>query len=98
MSWSKEIHVQSGHTMFVKKIEREELPDTLPENTELYDTFYVVKNWDDEGVVFMYLAKGYATAKDEYVVWYRSGKFWSGFGNSLKEAIEGAQRDGWYYA
>lgn len=96
---NRTIHVASGHTMFVESIAREDLPEHLAPETEAYDKFYVVKNWDRGGVVFMYLGKGHADAPTQVVAWYReSGAFWSGYGKNLKSAIEGAQRDGWMYA
>lgn len=95
----KTFRVASGHTMFVKGIDRSELPPTINKHAESYTTFYVVKNWDDHGVVFMYLAKGQADAKDQVVAFYgKTGeKFWSSYGLNLKSAIEGAQADGWMY-
>lgn len=95
----KTIKAKSGHTLFVKSIDFQDLPTPIKENNaEKYTKFYVVKNWDDNGAVFMYLGKGYAAAPKEVVVWYRNGGFWSSFGKNIEEAINGAQRDGWLYA
>lgn len=96
----KTIHAQSGHTLFVKSIEWDDLPDKVKENkySKDYPSFYVVKNWDDSGVVFMYLAKGLKSAPKEIVVFYPNGGFWSSFGTSIETAINGAQQDGWMYA
>jgi len=99
---NRTIHVQSGHTLWISTVEREHLPAHLRDTAE-YETFYQVRNWDKDGVCFMYLGKGYhgaRNAKDhkEVVVWYRNGGFWSGCGSTLKSAIEGAQKDGWMYA
>lgn len=80
--------------MFVASIDRSELPKGL-EYAEEYDQFYVVKNFDVDGVIFMHI--GYHKKERQYVVWYRGGKFWSSYGTSLKSAIEGAQKDGWMY-
>jgi len=99
----KTIYAASGHTLYVASISREALPAHLRETNE-YTTFYEVRNWDETGVTFMYLGKGYRgqnaspKAQKEIVVWYRNGGFWSGCGNTLKTAIDGAQRDGWMYA
>lgn len=90
----------TGHTLFVSKIVREELPEAVANNvaSEQFSTFYVVKNWDAQGVVFMYLAKGHSQAPGQICVFYRSGKFWSSYGKTIQAAIEGAQSDGWLYA
>jgi hypothetical protein len=93
----KTLRVASGHTMFVKSIDRSELPKGL-DNARDYTSFYVVKNWDDNGCTFMYLGKGYKSAPNEIVAWYPKGAFWSGYGKNIKDAIEGAQKDGWMYA
>ena len=37
-------------------------------------------------------------AAREVHVWYWNKKMWSGYGVSLKNAIAGAQRDGWLHA
>lgn len=96
--WSTKFRVASGHCMYVEKIRREDLPSNL-EETEGFETFYVVRNWDAEGCVFLYLGKGYKDGPEEICAWYpTTGAFWTSYGNSLKEAIEGAQRDGWMYA
>lgn len=96
--FSKTIHSDfSGHTMHVSEID----PDKVPalESKETYKQFYVVHNWDIEGLTFMYLAKGNPKAPREIVVWYaKTGAFWSSYGLTFKEAIEGAQKDGWLYA
>lgn len=47
--------------------------------------------------VFMYLGKGDPRAPRQIVAWYPNGRFWSSFGNSMKDAIEGAQKSGWLY-
>lgn len=90
----------SGHTLFVQKITNDELPKVIADNTvsKTFTTFYVVKNWDAQGVVFMYLAKGHSQAPAQVCVFYRSGQFWTSYGKTIKAAIEGAQRDGWMYA
>ena len=84
----------SGHTLYVESVEN--IPDF--KYTDAYTKFYVVRNWDENGCVFMYLGKGHTLAPHEVVVWYPKGSFWSGYGASLKTAVEGAQRDGWLYA
>lgn len=95
---SKTIHSDySGHTLYVGEIDADKLP--VLENRDGYTKFYVVRNWDVEGSTFMYLGKGLKGAPEEIVAWYaKTGAFWSGYGNTFKEAIEGAQRDGWLYA
>lgn len=90
----------SGHTLFVKKIKREELPEViqLSNSSNSYTDFWVVKNWAENGIVFMYLGRGNKDAPREIVVWYRGGQFWSSYGKTIQAAIEGAQKDGWLYA
>ena len=97
---SKTIHAKSGHTLFVKEIKRKDLPPTVLENehSKGFKTFYVVKNWDDEGVVFMYLAKGLKGVPEQICVFYPKGEFWVSYGKTIVEAINGAQEDGWMYA
>jgi hypothetical protein len=87
----------TGHTMHVSEIPAEQVPDL--ENKLCFTKFYAVRNWDAEGLTFMYLGKGNKDAPKEVVAWYaKHGSFWSGCGKNLKEAIEGAQRSGWMYA
>ena len=93
----KRAEITSGHSLFVKSIDRSELPKGL-ERTEGFTDFYVVKNFDDEGVVFFYLAKGNPAAPREVCGWYRGGKFWDSYGKTIPDAINGMQRDGWLYA
>src|SRR5258708_38827586 len=97
---SKHISVQSGHTLFVKKIDAGF--EGHPAEPGKYTDFYVVKNFSDDGVTFFYLAKGYHNgdlkAPREVHVWYKNKRMWTGFGSSMKDAIEGAQRDGWMHA
>ena len=99
---NRTVYAQSGHTLHVSTIDRSELPAKVcSENVFTlleFDTFYEVRNFDKGGVVFMYLAKGHKSAPKQVCVFYRSGGFWSGYGKTLKEAIDGAQRDGWMYA
>lgn len=92
----KTIHAQSGHTMYIGKVEPEDMPD-FEYTKDSYTKFYVVRNWDKGGVIFMYLAKGHPVAPKQVVAWYRGGQFWPGFGSTLKEAIDGAQKDGWMH-
>ena len=89
----------SGHTLYVATIARADLPEKVANNesSAAFTTFYVVKNWDAAGPVFMYLAKGAANAPREICAFYRNGAFWSSYGGNLKAAIEGAQKDGWMY-
>lgn len=101
----------SHHTLYIESITKDELPASVNrENADNYTTFYVVKNFDAEGVVFFYLGKGYRHPSPEYandksahdpkevVVWYGNGAFFSGRGDTFKEAIENAQKHGWLYA
>jgi len=95
---AKTIHSSfSGHTLFVKKVEVRDLPPNLDYRIE-YAEFWVVKNWGDDGVTFMYLGRGNPAAPKQIVAWYRNGKMWSSFGTTLQATIEGAQKDGWLYA
>lgn len=91
-------HAQSGHTLFVKQIELKDLPKNIQDDAKEHKTFYVVKNWDDDGVVFMYLGKGYIHSPKQIMAWYPKGEMWSGFGKTIEQAINGAQKDGWMYA
>lgn len=86
----------SGHTLFVKRITTEQMPNF--KEKESYTTFYSVHNFNAEGWTFMYLGKGHQLAPKQIVVWYRKGAFWESFGKNFKDAIEGAQKDGWKYA
>ena len=95
--FSKTIHSDfSGHTLFVQSADPASIPEF--ENKSTYKQFYTVRNWDAEGHTFFYLGKGNEQAPNEIVVWYRNGAFWTSYGNNIKEAIEGAQKDGWLYA
>lgn len=99
-SYSTTVIAKSGHTLFVKQIHFSDIPEVIREKGDAssYRTFYVVKNWDNKGVVFMYLAKGSPTAPKEIVAFYPKGGFWSSYGLTIEDAINGAQRDGWMYA
>jgi hypothetical protein len=95
---AKHLYVSSGHHLFIKQINREDLPTGLYAS-ESYTKFYVVKNFDDNGVVFFYLAKGHPDAPNQNVVWFGNHHgFWSGFGKTQLTAIEGAMLDAWKYA
>lgn len=92
------IRVASGHTMYVEKIAKEDLPEHLQSTNDFTD-FYVVKNFDKGGHVFLYLGKGNSMSPKQICAWYpRTGAFWSSYGTTLLTAIEGAQQDGWKYA
>lgn len=87
----------SGHTLFVRNISATEIPDL--QYAESYTTFYEVRNFDVEGIVMLYLGKGSPQAPREIVAWYpKTRAMWNGYGLTLKDAIEDAQRDGWLYA
>jgi len=86
----------SGHTCYVSEIDAAEVPEFV--DTTTYQTFYTVRNFNAQGIVFMYLGKGDKNAPKQIVAWYRKGGFWSSYGTTLKDAIEGAQRDGWLSA
>jgi hypothetical protein len=95
--FAKTIHSDfSRHSLHVSEIAASDFPDF--ENKDGYTKFYAVRNWDAEGVTLMYLGSGLQSAPKEIVVWYKKGGFWHSYGKTLKEAIEGAQRDGWLYA
>jgi hypothetical protein len=87
------------HTLFVREIDRLSLPAKVieSEHSKAFTKFYEVRNWDKAGVVFLYLAKGAANASNEICAFYKNGQFWSSYGDNLKSAIEGAQKDGWLY-
>jgi len=86
----------SGHTFFVSSCDSSELPKDA-EYVKSYSKFYKVQNFNATGHTFMYLGKGTKEAPNQIVVWYPSGRFWSGFGTTLEEAIIGAQKDGWMF-
>ena len=97
---NKIVRAQSGHTLHVESISFDELPDVIKNGdyASHYKKFYVVKNWNKSGIVFMYLGKGSNDAPREIVVWYAKGAFWSSYGYTIEDAINGAQKDGWMYA
>ena len=89
----------SQHTLHVSRINADECPSFIYiSNKDAYTEFYVVRNQDAGGMIFMYLGKGNKNAPKEIVAWYPRGAFWRGYGTTIKAAIEGAQRDGWLYA
>lgn len=101
----------SHHTLHISSISREELRTHIPaKEADNYTSFYIVRNFDEHGVTFFYLGKGYqhpdperkddrrAHDPKEVVVWYGNGAFFTGRGNTFKEAIENAQKHGWLYA
>ena len=95
------INAQAGHTIFVKKVDRFPGHPASPAN---YASFYQATNFDADGAVFFYLAKGFydpktgVKAPKEVHVWYPNGVMWASFGKSFQDAIDGAQRDGWLAA
>lgn len=93
----KTLRVSTGHTLCVKSVDVADLPK-LPYSGE-YKTFYVVRNWDENGHIFLYLAKGNEAAPNQIVAWYPNTKsFWSSFGTTIEKAIEGAFADAFKYA
>ncbi len=87
----------SGHALHVREIDPKDMPEFVYKQS--YTRFFAVRNGNADGVIFMYLGQGDKQAPREIVAWYRKhGEFWSGCGYSFKEAIEGAQRDGWLHA
>lgn len=94
---NKTISAKTGHTLFIRSAERSELPADLPYK-EHYTRFYVVKNWDENGPTFFYLAKGHKEAPGQIVGWYSKGSFYSGYGSNVEEIIDRMQKDGWMYA
>ena len=92
----KNYFAKSGHTLFIEPVKFNDLPD----NVKKFDCivgckrYYLVKNWDAEGVVFFYIG----LKQGQWLVWYRGGGFWSSYGKTLELAIDGAQEDGWLYA
>ena len=93
MKHVKTVRAASGHTIAIFRVLKSEHPAG-----SAYSHFYVAKNFDEEGVTFFYLAKGYKDAPNQIMVWYKNKRMWTGFGNNLEEAINGAQRDGWLHA
>lgn len=95
---NKKIQAWSGHTLFIRAVEYEDLPDNVKKFEYMggKEKWYAVHNWDKDGHVFMYVGKEKGIR--EYLVWYAKGGFWTSFGKTIEEAINGAQRDGWLYA
>lgn len=97
----------SGHLLFVHSVDRDELPANVRETLENYTSFYAVRNFDEDGVVFFYLGKGYRHPSPEYaniraahdpkeiVVGYLNGKLASGRAENIVDAIQMGQRLGW---
>ncbi len=86
---------KSGHTLDVRRTEKSfsSLPNFVPEK---YSVKYIVRNWDENGSVFFYIAR---CTDGQYHVWYRnSSAMWTSYGETIQKAIDGAQRDGWMYA
>lgn len=97
--FSRKIKTTAGHVFFVKEIDKTHFPGTHRfVGIHEYTTFYVARNGDESGGVLFYLAKGHPQRPHQIVVWYRSGTFWRGYGRTIQEAIDHAQRDGWLYA
>ena len=94
-TYSKTINVSTGHELSINSCESTDLPG-CPHNYAGYNKFYKVQNWDKNGVVFFYIAKG-DYYKNEIHVFYGNGNMWTSFGKNFKEAIEGAIQDGWMY-
>ena len=86
----------SNHTLFVQDIPSQNMPN-FP-HKEAFSKFYSVRNFNKNGCIFMYLAKGHKQYPKQIVAWYPKGGFWSSYGETFQTAIEGAQRDGWLYA
>lgn len=82
---------QTGHTLAV--VPAKGAPETRLKH---YDggRLYEVRNFDEKGVVFLCLAR----QQKQWLVWYRNGHLWSGYGKTQEAAINGAIRDGWMYA
>lgn len=98
---SRIVHAASGHTLAVTKISRAELPENIRNDqfSSAYKDFWVVQNWDVNGPKYFYLGRGADSAPREIVAWFaKSGSFWSSYGKTFEDAINGAQRDGWMYA
>lgn len=95
---NKRIHAWSGHTLYVAPIKFDDLPDNVRRQASEYTKFWIVRNWDEKGYIFMYLGKGYKFAPSQIVVWYARGGHWVSFGKTIQEAIDGAQKEGWMYA
>lgn len=91
------LRVESGHTLYVGRIQES---DIVP--TDEYTHIYEVRNFNEKGIVFMHLAKGYNKDLDgkdtkQVHVFYPNGKMWSSYGTTLAGAIVGAIKDGWMY-
>lgn len=94
----KTIQTKTGHNLMIRSIDRSEMPEGA-ENVDKYTTFYEVRNWNETGKVFFYLAKGHAEAPNQIVGWYaKHASFWASYGKTLELAIAGLQADGWMYA
>jgi hypothetical protein len=101
------LQVKSGHYLHIEKVSPAFAQASKhPADVARYTDFYVVRNWDSTGVVFFYMAKGWHRVGEpalgkgakEIHVWYKNKHMWTGYGKNMKDAIEGAQRDGWMHA
>lgn len=97
----KTIHSSlTGHTLHISSINRADLPEVFQGNNivDMFTTFYAVRNWDEKGHIFFYLAKGHKNGPTQVCGFYTKGAFWARYGKNLQEAVEGMQRDGWMAA
>jgi hypothetical protein len=92
------VKANSGHTIAIFKLDSLPEDHNHPANWGDYTNFYVAKNFDEDGVIFFYLAKGHKHSATQVHVWYRNKKMWHSFGLNFDEAINGAQKDGWLQA
>jgi hypothetical protein len=87
----KTFRAQSRHTIRIYEVDR------LPEGFRHSDTkgaqVYAAHNFDKSGPIFFHLAR----VGRQWLVWYRNGELWDSFGETVQEALDGAQRDGWLH-
>ncbi len=96
----KTILVSINYKMYVQSITKDEAIQIINnDHMDAFDTFYIVKNSDNNGCTFFVLGKGHIEAPTEICGWYYNSKaMWFGYGKTIETAIEGMIRDGWLYA
>jgi hypothetical protein len=82
----------------IEKVPKELVPSKIKSNKEFeaFPRYYRVRNGED-GMVFFYLALGNPAAPREVCGFYNCGSFWTSYGNTLAEAVNGMIKDGWLY-
>lgn len=97
------IQASTGHQLYIENLGNIIPTDGL-ESADSFSKFWVVKNFDANGPVMMYLGSGYKgmtsrkSESKQIVCWYKtSKKMSSGYGMTIKTAIEDAIKQAWLY-